>query len=85
MFLRKTLFLGLISIHFCYVQPSCDPIWYARPAQGWEEALPIGNGRLAAMVFGRVEKDRIENKAPAAPQKGPAPAPQKPQQKVPVK
>ena len=27
-------------------------IWYDRPACFWEEALPIGNGRIAAMVFG---------------------------------
>ena len=28
-------------------------LWYDKPAQDWErEALPIGNGRLAAMLFG---------------------------------
>ncbi|MCG8308337.1 MAG: glycoside hydrolase family 95 protein [Cytophagales bacterium] len=26
-------------------------LWYLRPAQIWDEALPIGNGRLGAMVF----------------------------------
>lgn len=37
-----------------------DPIWYSHPAEEWEEALPIGNGRLAAMVFGGIEKDQIQ-------------------------
>jgi len=27
-------------------------LWYSKPASNWNEALPIGNGRLAAMVFG---------------------------------
>lgn len=27
-------------------------LWYKQPAQVWEEALPLGNGRLGAMVFG---------------------------------
>ena len=26
--------------------------WYEEPAEVWEEALPLGNGRLGAMVFG---------------------------------
>lgn len=46
---------------------SCDSrdndvlkLWYSRPAEIWEEALPIGNGRLGAMVFGGAENDRIQ-------------------------
>ena len=27
-------------------------LWYDKPAQEWTEALPIGNGRLGAMIFG---------------------------------
>lgn len=27
-------------------------LWYRRPAKQWVEALPVGNGRLGAMVFG---------------------------------
>jgi alpha-L-fucosidase 2 len=34
-------------------------LWYRRPAQQWVEALPIGNGRLGAMVFGGVETERL--------------------------
>ncbi|OYU99397.1 MAG: alpha-L-fucosidase, partial [Verrucomicrobiales bacterium VVV1] len=32
---------------------------YLQPAEKWVEALPIGNGRLGAMVFGAVGKERI--------------------------
>src|SRR4051812_20122276 len=34
-------------------------LWYPRPAQKWVEALPIGNGRLGAMVFGGVEAEEL--------------------------
>ena len=34
-------------------------LWFTRPARVWEEALPLGNGRLGAMVFGRVGHERI--------------------------
>ncbi len=35
-------------------------LWYNQPANNWVEALPIGNGRLGAMVFGGVENERIQ-------------------------
>ena len=36
-------------------------LWYSRPAeQNWNRALPIGNGRLGAMVFGEVVSERIQ-------------------------
>jgi len=35
-------------------------LWYQQPAEKWTEALPIGNGRLAAMVFGKVDQERIQ-------------------------
>ena len=35
-------------------------LWYDRPAQNWNEALPIGNGRLGAMVFGNVAAERLQ-------------------------
>jgi alpha-L-fucosidase 2 len=35
-------------------------LWYSRPAEEWEEALPIGNGSLGAMVFGGVERDHLQ-------------------------
>ena len=35
-------------------------LWYREPAKVWEEALPIGNGRLGAMIFGGVADERIQ-------------------------
>lgn len=35
-------------------------LWYNRPAIHWVEALPLGNGRLGAMVYGGVESDTIQ-------------------------
>lgn len=43
--------------------PAADPattLWYEAPAASWQtEALPIGNGRLGAMIFGKVGRERI--------------------------
>lgn len=35
-------------------------MWYGKPAEKWTEALPVGNGQMGAMVFGGVEKERIQ-------------------------
>ncbi len=35
-------------------------LWYKHPANVWEEALPIGNGRIGAMIFGNLEKDIVQ-------------------------
>jgi alpha-L-fucosidase 2 len=35
-------------------------LWYQSPATAWEEALPVGNGRLGAMVFGKNGEERIQ-------------------------
>lgn len=35
-------------------------LWYRQPAKVWTEALPIGNGRLGAMIFGGIEGERIQ-------------------------
>jgi alpha-L-fucosidase 2 len=41
--------------------PPASPwaLWYRQPARRWLEALPVGNGRLGAMVFGGVTEDRL--------------------------
>jgi alpha-L-fucosidase 2 len=44
-------------------QKSFNPatlLWYSAPAKKWEEALPVGNGRLGAMVFGTHSEERIQ-------------------------
>jgi alpha-L-fucosidase 2 len=35
-------------------------LWYRQPAANWNQALPIGNGRLGAMVFGGVDNERLQ-------------------------
>ncbi|HMA53690.1 MAG TPA: glycoside hydrolase N-terminal domain-containing protein, partial [Acidobacteriota bacterium] len=35
-------------------------IWSPRPADKWDNAYPVGNGRLGAMVFGRTDEERIQ-------------------------
>jgi alpha-L-fucosidase 2 len=35
-------------------------LWYTKPAYSWNEALPVGNGRLGGMVFGDVQCERIQ-------------------------
>jgi len=40
--------------------PSGMKIWFNQPAATWNDALPVGNGRLGAMVFGGVENERLE-------------------------
>ena len=37
-----------------------NQLWYRQPAKVWEEALPLGNGRMSAMVFGGVADERIQ-------------------------
>ena len=35
-------------------------LWYKQPASKWEEALALGNGRMGAMIFGKVNEERIQ-------------------------
>ncbi|MBR4058287.1 MAG: glycoside hydrolase N-terminal domain-containing protein [Lachnospiraceae bacterium] len=37
-----------------------NKLWYQTPASDWNEALPLGNGKLGMMVFGGVTEDRIQ-------------------------
>lgn len=43
-------------------QPNVNALtlWYESPATKWTDALPIGNGRLGAMVFGRPQRERMQ-------------------------
>ena len=35
-------------------------LWYDKPANGWTQALPVGNGRLGAMIYGGKTTDTIQ-------------------------
>ena len=41
-------------------QSSQSHIWFDEPAGDWNEALPIGNGRMGAMIFGGVNQERLQ-------------------------
>ncbi len=54
-------FPAKVSITGQAVAPEGDwVLWYRRPAEQWEEALPLGNGHMGAMVFGGVLAERIQ-------------------------
>ena len=45
------------------VEAKVDPttvLWYQQPADKWENAVPVGNGRLGAMVHGRTDREEIQ-------------------------
>src|SRR4051794_12483518 len=64
---QLTLFAILASLLVVQPRPrAAEPapgpwtLWYRQPASQWVEALPIGNGRLAAMVFGGTSEERLQ-------------------------
>jgi len=63
---KRTLPLAAIALggaSFGTEKPleGCDSVlWYKQPASKWMEALPVGNGRFGAMVFGDPNHERIQ-------------------------
>lgn len=59
---RKCLLI--FSFLLCAVSISAQDLnqtlWYTKPAQKWTDALPIGNGRIGAMIYGGVNSDQIQ-------------------------
>jgi alpha-L-fucosidase 2 len=82
--MKKLLAVILIvfSVSPLFAQNNNLTLWYNTPAKDWNEAMPIGNGRLGAMIFGRADSELIQlneqtlwtggpvnlNPNPAAPQ-----------------
>jgi len=57
------LLLALAGTLSCQNSKQDDPnlkLWYDTPATKWVEALPVGNGRLGAMVFGTPDAERLQ-------------------------
>lgn len=59
------VFLGIILLMFFSCAKEQEKIveskiWYEQPASKWMEALPVGNGRLGAMVFGDPQNEQIQ-------------------------
>jgi alpha-L-fucosidase 2 len=57
--LLSTLFFLSFSVFHSHGQAT-QRLWYAKPAEHWVEALPLGNGRIGAMVFGGVNEELIQ-------------------------
>jgi len=63
MALRKLfciLFASILSSSINCQTGNSLVLWYRQPAADWNEALPVGNGRLGAMVFGDIMRERIQ-------------------------
>lgn len=58
--LTLSLALPGIETSIAQTKPSGYKIWFTRPAANWNEALPIGNGKLGAMVFGDPVNERLQ-------------------------
>ena len=56
------MLLLVITLFSCTEQPADPPLrlWFDEPADKWTEALPVGNGRMGAMIYGGVQTDRIQ-------------------------
>lgn len=55
-----SLLFFISSCNFSGESKKTERIWFKTPASRWDNALPIGNGRLGAMVFGTVDVDNIQ-------------------------
>lgn len=59
----KYLLTSLLSIFSicCFSQNGNKlKLWYNKPAEKWVEALPVGNGKIGAMIFGGVEEELLQ-------------------------
>ncbi|PWK18098.1 alpha-L-fucosidase 2 [Arcicella aurantiaca] len=60
--MKKTHYIILFLLLFqipLFAQKNLT-LWYKQPARNWNEALPIGNGRIGAMIFGKPENELIQ-------------------------
>ncbi|WP_034040484.1 glycoside hydrolase family 95 protein [Wocania ichthyoenteri] len=68
MYLKQTLSILIFVTTFCSCNKTQNEVisdhnltlWYKQPAATWMQALPVGNGRLGAMVFGNPNHERIQ-------------------------
>lgn len=57
---KRIIMASLIALWASPILAQENVLWYDKPATHWVEALPLGNGRLGAMVYGGVESDTIQ-------------------------
>ena len=57
--IKISFFISLFFICVSYSQKADSQIFFNKPAEHFTESLPIGNGRLGAMIFGETDKETI--------------------------
>ncbi len=57
---KHILFYFLLLLGVGTIEAQQLKLWYNKPAKAWEEALPMGNSRLGAMVYGVPEREEIQ-------------------------
>ncbi len=58
MFRKISVLIFLLSTLNLFSQD--DKLWYMQPAKSWADALPLGNGSMGIMLFGGVQKERLQ-------------------------
>src|SRR5205085_11856703 len=58
--MHKLILFLFLYVPFTVIGQHNMKLWYSQPAKRWTEALPVGNGRLGAMVFGGMNEDLIQ-------------------------
>lgn len=57
----QKLLLAFLAVSTCFTSSGQNlKLWYNKPAAVWTEALPVGNGRLGAMIFGGVSEELLQ-------------------------
>lgn len=58
--LRYLCIGALLSSNLLFAQSQNLRLWYKSPASKWTDALPIGNGRMGAMIYGGIKEERLQ-------------------------
>ena len=58
--MKRQLLLALLCMAAMCCRAEDLTLWYSRPAAEWTEALPVGNSRMGAMVYGGTDKETIQ-------------------------
>lgn len=58
--IRLPVFACFLLLSIMAFAQNPQTLWYKQPARNWNEALPVGNGRLGVMVFGKVTDELLQ-------------------------
>ena len=56
----RGILLLILSFYSVAIYAGELKLWYAKPARTWEEALPLGNAYMGAMVYGGTEREELQ-------------------------